>query len=291
MRNRWHDLLALPPLLVVILLARTLPVRYAGAMPQVPGDDLLQLVLGDARRELGRQMLAKADSYYHGGMTHTDCTGIEAHAAHPDHDGQPEHPDHDGGDHELHGHAARAGSAGTGFPDLPDPWQWIDRQVHAQPHRHLELEAFDELLPWLWAACRSAPDDVQARLTAAYVLERQTGEPRAAIRLLEEGLNVVPGSPELAFALGELHLNKLKAAGEAERWFERARTNGQSRAQAGDTDAQLLGIRTLHYLAVLARRRNDRDLLQALVAHAEAEHPAHHLTGAMRKMLAESAPR
>jgi hypothetical protein len=34
--------------------------------------------------------------------------------------------------------------------------------------------------------------DVQARLTAAYVLERQTGEPRAAIRLLEEGLTVVP---------------------------------------------------------------------------------------------------
>jgi len=288
MRNRWHDLLALLPLLVVILLARTLPVRYAGAMPQVPGDDILQLVLGDARRELGRQMLAKADSYYHGGMTHTDCTGLETHDSHADHDGQPGHLDDDGGAHGPHGHAAHAGPAGTGFPD---PWQWIDRQVHAQPHRHLEREAFDELLPWLWAACRSAPADVQVRLTAAYVLERQTGEPRAAIRLLEEGLTVVPESPELAFALGELHLNKLKAAGEAERWFERARTNGASRAPAGDADAQLLEIRTLHYLAVLARRRNDAERLRALVGLAEAGYPAHHLTGAIRKLLAEPASR
>ena len=288
MRNRWHDLLALLPLLVVILLARTLPVRYAGAMPQVPGDDLLQLVLGDARRELGRQMLARADSYFHGGMSHEGCTGLEAQEDHPDHDDQPEHHDDDGDDHESHGHAALGGPAGAGFPD---PWQWIDRHVHAQPHRHLPEEEFDELLPWLWAACRSAPDDVQARLTAAYVLERRTGEPRAAIRLLEEGLTVVPGSPELAFALGELHLNRLKEAGVAERWFEQARVSSRPRAQAGDADAQLLEIRTLHYLAVLARRRNDAERLRALVAQAEAEHPAHTLTRAMRKLLAEPASR
>ena len=105
MRNRWHDLLALLPLMAVVLLARTLPARYAGAMPQVSGDDLLQLVLGDARREFGQQMLAQADTYYHGGMEHEGCTGLEEHDDHPEHDG-----------HEAHEHAA---STGTGFFD---PW-------------------------------------------------------------------------------------------------------------------------------------------------------------------------
>ena len=270
MRNRWHDLLALLPLLAVVLLARTLPARYAGAMPQVPGDDLLQLVLGDARREFGQQMLARADTYYHGGMEHEGCTGLEEHDDHPKHDGL-----------EAHEHAA---SVGTGFPD---PWRWISRHLHAQPHRHLAEEEFDELLPWLWAACRAAPDDVQARLTAAYVLERHTGEPRAAIRLLEEGIGVVPNSPELAFALGELYLNKLHAPGKAETWFERSRANVRPRAQAADAAAQLLEIRALHYLAVLARNRNDTQRLRALVAQAESDYPTHQLTCVMRELLSD----
>ena len=287
MRNRWLDLLLLPALLAVVLLARTLPARYGTAMPQVPGDDLLQLVLGDARRQLGQQMLAQADNYYHGGVTHADCTGLQGHEHHDhahDHHHAHGHDHHHDADHHHTSHDHGTGTEAS-FTMRHDPWRWISSHVHAQHHRHIAEEQFGELLPWLWAACRAAPDDIQARLTAAYVIERVSGEAHTAIRLLEEGLEVVPDSPELAFSLGEMNLIRLKDEATAEQWFGQSLTNSAPRAAQGDEDARLLTIRSLHYLAVLAHRRNDTARLQELVRQAEAEYPTHKLTQAMRRML------
>jgi hypothetical protein len=278
MNAGWHVFLFAPALLAVILLARTLPARFAGEMPQVPGEDVLQLVLGDARRELSKGMLEMADDYFHGGMTHEGCTGLEGDHDHTDHTPDEAH----GVEAGIHGVDMPAGAVRTGFPD---PWHWINRHVHAQHHRHLSASEYDELLPWIWAACRSAPDNIQAWLIGSYVLTRKTGDATGGIRLLKQGVAANPASPELAFALGELYLNKLQQSTAAEPWFEKARATGLQGKRRDDLDARILQIRTLLYLGVLAKRRNDLQRLRTLLNEAASIHPDHQLTQALRRLL------
>ena len=259
-------------LLLVAGLAHQIPVHFDGRLPQRPGDDVLQLVLGDTRRGLSQALLQQVDVYYHGGVKVTDACSIGEHAAH-DHASQP----HD----HLEGHEAVV--AGR----MIAPWQWVNRHIHAQEHRHLAETDYAELLPWVWAACRASPNNIQAYQIGAYVLSRQSGSAEPAIRLLKQGLEANPGNAELAFELGENYLNKLKQPTEAERWFLQAYANNPLDAAPGDEDAHILKLRTLHYLGYLANQRGDTARVRALLTEAEALNPAHQATRALRAILAE----
>ncbi len=283
-RGCYNTLFGIALLLLVVVLAQAIPAHYADGMPQVPGDDVLQLILGDARRELGKAMLDRADLYFHGGMAHADCTGMEDHdhEAHAEHD--EEHTEHDE-EHAEHddGHVAAAPSR------APDPWQWLNRRLHAPAHRHLADTEFDELLPWIWAACRASPNSIQAYLVGDYVLLRQTGNPAAGIRLLKQGVAANPGNPDLAFTLGERYLNQMKQPEEAERWFEQALANNPLDGRPDDVDAQILRMRTLDYLGHLAGRRGDRERIRTCLAEAESINPQHQVVRSLKHLL-ELAP-
>lgn len=168
------------------------------AFPQVVrGDGALAVAFGDAREVLGRAMVQKADSYFHGGID-MDCH--EAHGdEHRHHDENCEHHDHHDGDeaeaqdeHEEHG-----GSF--------DPWRWINSRVRApRVHRHLEGEKSVELIPWLWASVKADPHNIDAWTTAAYVAGDMMKDRELALRILSEGEARNPGSALLRYYKGRV---------------------------------------------------------------------------------------
>ncbi len=268
-----HPWLPVIPLLLAAGLARRLPVHFAGGLPQAPGADVLHLVLGDARRELGKALLEQADGYFHGGVRHAECRELAADDAHAD--------------DAHHEHEREPRDAVAGFPRA---WTWLNQRIHAQEHTHIGDAEFDELLPWVWAACRAAPDNIQAYLVGDYVLLRHTGGAAAGIRLLREGLAANPGNPELAFALGEREYHQNQAPGEAMFWFEFVRTNLPPERVEQDVDARILALRALHYLGKIAAERQDTPRVQACLREAEAIDRNHQVAGALRRLLDACSP-
>ena len=142
---------------LVVALGQAIPHGLDGRLPQAPGEDVLSLVLGDARLEFSRTLADKAEDYFHGGVKNPNCTiQSDAAAATQGAHGQEGHDAHDADDHED-GHDVDKPAAGG------DLWQWINGRVHVQAHRELKGVQTVELLPWFWAATRMSPKNAQAR--------------------------------------------------------------------------------------------------------------------------------
>lgn len=275
MREKLHICICVLCALLAVTLGRGVPFLFSDGMPQAPGEDVLHLILGDARQELSAAMLEKAEEYFHGGLRDVDCEyGLESCEGH----------DHEAHDHEAHGHEGHAGEAGSAAK-ARDPWAWVNRRIHAQEHRHLEGNQSVELLPWIWAACRAAPQNVQAFQTGSYVLAKMAGRPEEGVRLLEEGVRANPNDAALSFSLGELLLNTLKDAARAEPCFVSAFEKCRPADGPGGDDARLLKVRTLFYLGYLAKRRGDLARVRACLTEAEAVSPGHASVRGLRKLL------
>lgn len=274
MREKLHVCICVLCALLAVTLGRGVPLLFSQGSPQVPGKDVLHLVLGDARQELSAAMLEKAEAYFHGGLRDVDCDdGLASGDARG----------HEAHEHEAHGHehAGKPGSAAR--PN--DPWAWIDRHVHAQEHRHLAGDQTVELLPWIWAACRAAPQNTQAFQTGSYVLAKMARRPEEGLRLLEEGVRSNPKDAGLSFSLGELWLNTMKDAAQAEPCFVSALEKcRQAEGPAGE-EARGLKVRTLFYLGYLAKRRGDLARARACLAEAETVCPGDVSVRDLRKLL------
>ncbi len=256
---------------------RLMPDLFGGRLPQAAGEDIMAMLLGDARQVLSAALLTKADDYFHGGAQHGDCThGLAGPDATPHAEDDHAHAE------DGHGQAHAA--------TIPrDPLAWLNARVHAQAHRHTEGEDARELLPWLWAACRTSPRNIQAFESSAYVLERMLKRPLDALALLEEGVRLNPSNAAIEVSRGELALHSMKDPARAEQAFEAARAKCRpAPGAAGEDDRFLLG-RILFYLGYLARQRGDLDRANACLAEAEAEVPDHVGTRNLRKLL--RAPR
>ncbi len=254
------------------------PHLFPGRMPQVAGENVVAMLLGDARQELSFALLEKADDYFHGGARHAECE----HGLSGTTERLPESCSANGHAHE-HSHHSDSGTALSGRSF--DIWTWLNRRIHVQEHRHAEGEDARELLPWLWAACRTSPRNIQAYESSAYVLGRMLGQPREAQALLEEGVRLNPESAALEFSLGELALHALKDPARAERAFAAARNTCRPAAgEAGEEDRLLLG-RILFYLGYLAHQRGDRNRAAGYLAEAEEEVPEHVGTRDLRRLL------
>ncbi len=253
---------------VAVALGRLLPVLFGAGMPQVPGEDVLALVLGDARQQLSVVMMDKVEEYYHGGVRDSVCEegGLSGEGR-----GLEEEHDHE---HEV-----------TPPGGVTDAWGWINRQVHTQVDRHLERERGVELLPWLWAACRASPKNVQAFAQGSYVLSNMAGKPEEGVRLLEEGIRNNPASAELDLSLGELLFNTFHDVKRAEPWFLSAHRKCQPADGPAGEEARLLKVRALFYLGYLAKQRGEWDRLSAYVEEAEALAPGHKSTRDLRDFL------
>ncbi len=253
-----------------------LPHLFPEQMPQVPGEDIVAMVLGDARQAFSFALLEKADDYFHGGVRHMDCDRGLSTASH---EPPTECSEHEHGHHHESGHVP----AVRGL----DPWMWLNNRVHVQEHRHTEGEDARELLPWLWAACRTSPKNIQAYESSAYVLDRMLHRPREALALLEEGVRLNPGSASLEVSIGELVFFSLKDPARAEQAFAAAREKCRpAPGEEGDADRFLLG-RILFYLGYLARQRGDPERAAGYLAEAEQQVPDNVGTRNLRKFLSQ----
>lgn len=232
------------------------------SMPQTKGDDLVALVLGDARNALGDSFVHKADEYFHGGQTFGTCEESHAHAEHGAHE---EHEEREPVRH----------AAGIPFFD------WLDSHVHAQEHRHLTDRESGEMLPWLWAACKAAPHNTAAFEDAAYVLSRMNRDPDA-LTLLEDGIRNNPADAMLEFSRGELLFHRLHRPADAETAFNAALDKCR-----GD---DLLKVRALFYIGYLAKQRGDLTRLRFCADLAASIDPKNASTLGLRKLLPAAAP-
>ena len=164
-----HALVAVGAI-VTFAYGQLLPHLFAERMPQVPGENVVAMLLGDARQEISFALLEKADDYFHGGVRHAECDHSLSSASqkesehHSPTEGRHAHAHGHDHDHDHHEHDAASAPL--------DPWRWINRRVHVQEHRHTEGEDARELVPWLWAACRTSPRNIQAYESSAYVLSQ-----------------------------------------------------------------------------------------------------------------------
>jgi hypothetical protein len=284
-RQRLRIVFLISGVCLVAALGQAISACLAGKLPQAPGEDVLSLVLGDARMELSNALEAKADEYFHGGVRHLDCALGSSAEAH-DHENE-EH----GHENEEHGHedAHSSAAAGTGL----DPWRWIDARVHVQAHQHLKGGQAVEMLPWFWAASRMSPKNAQACESGAYVLAYMLDKPAEAARLLEEGIRKNPAAPELDFMLAQIVGNKLHDAVRAEAQFAVVREKClavQSTAERAD-QLLLLRLRSLFYLGYFARQRGDTGRLRACLEEAEALEPEHQVVRDLRALAGRAGGR
>ncbi len=297
MTQRFQHALVAVGAIVTFAYGQLLPRLFAGRMPQVPGENVLAMLLGDARQEISFALLEKADDYFHGGVRHADCDhelsgtsgkesesrsraeGGHAHAHDHDHHHNHHHHEH----HHEHHHDHDTASAPSG--PARDPWRWLNSRVHVQEHRHTEGEDARELVPWLWAACRMSPRNIQAYESSAYVLSRMLERPHDALKLLEEGVRLNPASAELEFSLGQLALHSLDDPARAERAFAAARAKCKPEPGKDGEDARFLQGSILFYLGYLAHQRGDRVQAESCLAEAVREVPKHAGTRDLRKLL------
>jgi len=285
-RQRLQTWLAVSGVGLVVALGQAIPFCLEGRLPQVPGEDVVALVLGDARLEISRTLEDKAEEYFHGGVRHLNCT-MESDADERGHEGHDAdaHGDAEGHDDHDH-HDAPAAKGVTGF----DPWSWVDQHVHVQEHRHLKGDQTVEVLPWLWAASRMSPRNTQAYESGAYVLAYILKKPDEGVRLLEEGVRNNPASPELDFSLGEVLLNKLHDAAHAEPWFvsTRAKCLPVQRDAAKAEELMQLRLRAVFYLGYIAKQRGDADRVRVCLEEAESLEPQHEVVRDLRALLETS---
>lgn len=276
----------------VVTLGHVIPVCLGDRLPQTPGEDVLALILGDARLALSRMLEEKAEEYFHGGVRDLNCTihsdagghgheeehGAEAHGAEA-------RDTRDGPHHDEEAHAQENVPPG-------DLWQWIDGQVHVQAHRELEGMAMVEVLPWFWAACRMSAKNTQAYESGAYVLASVLGKPEEGVRMLQEGIRKNPAKPELDFFLGELFFSKLHDMKRAEACFVSTREKCLT-AQRDDARAEellLLRLRAVFYLGYLAKQRGDLDRVRLCLNEAESLAPKHKIVDNLRALLKRAGP-
>ena len=269
-------------------------------MPQRAGADALAILFGDVRMLICRQMIAKADAYFHGGVTGLDCSLEHHHHAHgrdgdiddaDEHPGHDEHHEHDGhhpGEDldEDHEDAAPAEQA-----SVRAPWAFVTRAIRLPSvERHLEGASTREMLPWLWAACRVDSGNVNAYANAAYVLESLDGGGTNALVVLEEGIAANPSSSELEFQKGLLLLRERNPA-QAEAAFAAAlaKAPGDRHLEnREDTDASLVSLRSLAMLGKLASDRGDKASLRRYYGQARAIDPDHNATASLRRLVEAS---
>ena len=267
------------------------------APPQLAANDPLALLLGDVRMLLGRRLVAKADEYFHGGVTDIACShhhhhhqdGIGADEGDdPDEEGHGGEKHRESEDHEAEDHD---GEAAAQRP-VRAPWAFVTSAIRLPAvERHLEGEATREILPWLWAASRVDSANAATFANAAYVLDALYGDYDKALAALDEGIRANPKRAELEFQKGLLLLRRFHDAAAAEAAFTRALAKARDDAaldNRDDIDRPMLTASILLQLGRLARDRGDLATLRRRYDEARAVSPDHHATQVLRRLLEES---
>ncbi len=280
-------------------------VPRAQDLPQVGGEDPIAVLFGDMRAMIGREMIAKADEYFHGGVTglhhhdefshhhhgdsdeHEEGHGEEHHHAHDGEEHQHEiHEDHDDGHHH---HEGEEQEEELSYVAISDPWRFITDQVKPpRVERHLQGKTTRELLPWLWAAMRISDNDIRAYQNAAYVLDALYNQPEKALEVYRLGIQKNPASYELEFNIAEMLFVHFKRKDEAEAHFHAARDKA---LVEGTDEANLIRLRAIDFLGALAAERGATETLASYLKEAESLQPYHTVTKHLRRLLEATSSR
>jgi tetratricopeptide (TPR) repeat protein len=248
---------------------------WSGGRPR--SGNILSVALGDSRRLFAKHFYVKADAYFHSGYYPSIFD---------------ERPD----EARLH-MAANAGAGHDQHEDLPDPGKprdWIDRfgrhfypSVHthlgeAKPcnhdhheaghahgpdckhdeHDHEEHEAGAkgqerELLPWLKLAATLDPERPETYITAAFWMRSKLGKVPEAEQFLREGLQHLPGEPELLFELGRIYRENHKDDGRARNIWQAALAQFRKTRTLDTPEDRLLYAQILIHLAKLEEQHKN----------------------------------
>lgn len=243
-------------------IAFAMPKRYADEMPQYAGEDLFSLLFSDARALLGDSFIKVSDRYYHG--------GIDISYTLPDHtDKFCEGNDHDTGDHNGDGHTHHLDQPDSprhksGSSNFPDPWAWLNARIHVQELRHLEGSELVEIVPWIWAAIKADPHNIDAYETGWYVMAKMQKRPEDGMKILEDGIKNNPESISLEVTRGQSLIGDMKDNVASEAAFLLAREKALKKCggqpdNLSEEDVLLLR-RALSYLIHFASERGDKDV-------------------------------
>ncbi len=142
--------------------------------------------LGSAKEAVGDTIYLRADEYFHAGMDRNLLSGHRL--ANED----PNDPNY-------------------AVKILSTDWAMkINRQIKVVDHTHLEQPDAKEILPLLYASTVLNPQNLDAVLTAAYWLEKATGEVDQPLEVLQRTAAAHPGQWKIEFAIGEILASKKK---------------------------------------------------------------------------------
>ncbi|MBP9733632.1 MAG: hypothetical protein KBD07_04580 [Candidatus Omnitrophica bacterium] len=154
--------------------------------------------LGSAKEAAGDLIYQRADEYFHGGM---DRNMMSLHGeAHEDED-----------DPRYHAEV-----------ETTDWVMRVNSSIRIMEHRHLENQDSAEILPLLSMSTTLNPKNMDAALTAAYWLEKATGDVEKPIEVLIKASKADDRDWKAPFAIGELIFLKKKQPRDAVPYFEKA---------------------------------------------------------------------
>lgn len=189
-------------MVVCFSLATWLQPRAVNLGKRGQSDDIIKIVLGDARRMFANHFFTKADVYFHSGYYPSFFDQAYAQQAadtkhHLTEMHEAGHHDHDEDEHEK------------AMDFLGKPMDWIDsfgRHFYSSHHSHLDKPGeAREILPWLHVSAELDPQRVETYIVASFWLRENMNKVDEAEAFLREGLQANPASYEILFELGRLY--------------------------------------------------------------------------------------
>ena len=222
--------------------------------------NLLNIVMGDARRMFANHFFVKADVYFHSGYYPTIFD--------------------EGRTNEIH-IAEQAGneSKADGKPEdelsfLGPPRDWIEafgRNFFNTQHTELTGAGANEILPWLRIAAELDPQRVDTYTVAAFWLRGDMKRPQDAEEFLREGQRANPDSAEILFELGRLYRENSKDTVRARNLFQLAERKLEAQEKnSGEPDLPL----KRQILVSLARLEEAEGKFAAAIKYLQKLHDA-----------------
>jgi len=114
-----------------------------------------------------------------------------------------------------------------------------------------------ELLPWLRLSATLDPERPETYVTAAFWLRSKLGKVAEAEQFLREGLQHIPGQPELLFELGRIYRENYKDNARARAVWEAALAQWRKTRSPDNDDDRFLCAQILVQLAALEEQEKN----------------------------------
>jgi len=176
--------------------------------PDLEGSVMMRF-LGETRSIVSSMSILQADLYFHGGVGHF----FEEHE---------------------HGFAIAETGKGAEVRKKPeaDPrpevsplnfMVYLSEHIGVTDHIHLEGDQLKEIMPWLYYAVRTDPNNVLAYTLTGYYLAFKLEKVDEGLEFLREGLKNNPDSWEIYAETGVIYFQKLKDYARAARYLRTAK--------------------------------------------------------------------